>query len=42
MSATSTAIPYQGRTQSLSTGATILAGRLFFSLIFIVAGLNHF
>jgi putative oxidoreductase len=42
MSATSTAIPYQGRAQSLSTGATILAGRVFFSLIFIFAGLNHF
>ena len=42
MSATSTAIPYQGRAQSLSTGATILAGRVLFSLIFIFAGLNHF
>src|SRR5579859_2120351 len=42
MSATSTAIPYQGRAQSLSTGATILAGRLLFSPIFILAGLNHF
>jgi putative oxidoreductase len=42
MSATSTAIPYRAGTQSLRTGATILAGRLFFSLIFILAGLNHF
>lgn len=42
MSATSTAIPYRERAQSLPTGATILAGRVFFSLIFIFAGLNHF
>jgi putative oxidoreductase len=42
MSAPSTAIPYRERTQSLSTGATILAGRVLFSLIFIFAGLNHF
>ena len=42
MSATSAAIPHQGRAQSLSTGATVLAGRVLFSLIFIFAGLNHF
>jgi putative oxidoreductase len=42
MSATSTAIPYRERAQSLSASATILAGRVFFSLIFIFAGLNHF
>ena len=42
MSATSTAIPYRAGAQPLRTGAAILAGRVFFSLIFIVAGLNHF
>jgi putative oxidoreductase len=42
MSATSTAIPYRERAQSVPTGAVILAGRLFFTLIFILAGLNHF
>ena len=42
MSATATAIPYRAGTQSLRTNAAILAGRVFFSLIFIVAGLNHF
>src|SRR5260370_11927403 len=42
MSATSTAIPYRERAQSLPKGAVILTGRVFFSLIFIVAGLNHF
>ncbi len=42
MSATSTAIPYRERAQSLPTGAAILAGRVLFSLIFILAGLNHF
>src|SRR5260370_28728623 len=42
MSATSTAIPYRVGAQSLLTGAAILTGQVFFSLIFIVAGLNHF
>lgn len=42
MSATSTAIPYRERAQSLPAGAAILAGRVLFSLIFILAGLNHF
>jgi putative oxidoreductase len=42
MAATSTAIPYRAGAQSLPTGAAILAGRVFFSLIFILAGLNHF
>src|SRR5579859_3649065 len=41
MSATSTAIPYQGRAQSLSTGATILAGRRLFAPLCILAGLEH-
>ena len=42
MSATSTAIPYRAEAQSLPIGAAVLTGRVFFSLIFIFAGLNHF
>lgn len=42
MSATSTAIPYRAGTQSLPAAATILAGRVLFSLIFILSGPNHF
>lgn len=42
MSASSRAIPYRAGAQSLSTVAAILAGRVFFSLIFILSGLNHF
>lgn len=42
MAATSTAIPYRAEAQSVPTGATVLVGRVFFSLIFILAGLNHF
>ena len=42
MAASSTAIPYQERAQSVPTGAVVLAGRVFFALIFILAGLNHF
>lgn len=42
MSASSTAIPYRAGAQSLSTAAAILAGRVFFSLIFLLSGLNHF
>jgi putative oxidoreductase len=42
MAATSTAIPYRAGAQSIPTGAAVLAGRVFFSLIFILAGLNHF
>lgn len=42
MSAASTAIPYRAGAQSVSTGAVVLAGRLFFSLIFLLSGPNHF
>lgn len=42
MAATSTAIPYQERAQSIPTSAVVLAGRVFFALIFMLAGLNHF
>ncbi len=42
MAATSTAIPYRAVAQSVPTGAAVLAGRVFFSLIFMLAGLNHF
>jgi putative oxidoreductase len=42
MSAASTVVPYQDRAQSLPIGGVILAGRVFFSLIFVLAGLNHF
>lgn len=42
MSATSTAIPYRAGTQSLPAAAATLAGRVLFSLIFLLAGPNHF
>ena len=42
MAATSTSIPYRAGAQSVSTGAVVLAGRLFFSLIFLLAGPSHF
>jgi putative oxidoreductase len=42
MAATSTAILYRAGAPSVPTGAAVLAGRVFFSLIFILAGLNHF
>lgn len=42
MAATSTAIPYRTGAQSVRTSAAAPAGRVFFSLIFILAGLNHF
>ena len=41
MSATSTAIPYREATQSPARSGVVLAGRVFFSLIFVLAGLNH-
>ena len=42
MAATSTPIPHRAGAQTISTGAAVLAGRVFFSLIFILSGLNHF
>lgn len=42
MAAGSTAISYTSETRSIPKGATALLGRLFFSLIFVVAGFNHF
>ena len=42
MAATSTAIPYRAGAQSLLTAGVILAGRVLFSLIFILASPNHF
>jgi putative oxidoreductase len=42
MSATSTAFPCRAGAQSVPKGAVVLAGRVFFSLIFMFAGLNHF
>ena len=42
MAATSTATPYRAGAHSVPTGAAVLAGRVFFSLIFILSSLNHF
>jgi len=42
MAAGSTAISYGIEARSVPTGATVLVGRVFFSLIFVFAGLNHF
>ena len=42
MAAGSTAISYNSQARSIPKGATVLLGRLFFSLIFVVAGFNHF
>lgn len=42
MAAGSTAISYSSEARSIPKGATVLLGRLFFSLIFVVAGFNHF
>ncbi|HWC16526.1 MAG TPA: DoxX family protein, partial [Terriglobales bacterium] len=42
MAAGSTAISYSAGEQSVPKGALVLLGRVFFSLIFWVAGLNHF
>jgi putative oxidoreductase len=42
MAAGSTAVSYRIQVQSVPKGAAVLLGRVFFSLIFLVAGLNHF
>ena len=42
MAAGSTAISHGLDAQSVPRGAVVLLGRVFFSLIFVVAGLNHF
>ena len=42
MAAGSTAISHSLDAQSVPKGAVVLFGRVFFSLIFVVAGLNHF
>ena|SRR5690348_751458 len=42
MAAGSTAISHSLDAQSVQKGAVVLFGRVFFSLIFVVAGLNHF
>lgn len=42
MAAGSTAISYTSEARSIPKGATVLLGRVFFSLIFVVAGFNHF
>jgi putative oxidoreductase len=42
MAAGSTAISYGVEAQRVQKGAVVLLGRVFFSLIFLVAGLNHF
>ena len=42
MAAGSTAISYNVEARTVPTGIAVLVGRVFFSLIFIFAGLNHF
>ena len=42
MAAGSTTISYGVEARSVPKGAAVLVGRVFFSLIFILAGLNHF
>ena len=42
MAAGSTTISYGVEARSVPAGAAVLVGRVFFSLIFILAGLNHF
>ena len=42
MATTSTVIPYRTGAQRVRRSAAVLAGRVLFSLIFILAGLNHF
>ena len=42
MAAGSTAISYGVEAQSISKTAAVVLGRVFFSLIFVLAGLNHF
>ena len=42
MAAGSSAISYGVEARSVPKGAAVLVGRLFFSLIFVFAGLNHF
>ena len=42
MAAGSTAVSYSVGARSVPKGAAVLFGRVFFSLIFVVAGLNHF
>src|SRR6185312_8777714 len=42
MAAGSTTISYGAEAHTFPKGMTVLLGRLFFSLIFLTAGLNHF
>lgn len=42
MAGGSTTISYGVEARSVPKGAAVLVGRVFFSLIFILAGLNHF
>src|SRR6516162_10056195 len=42
MAASSAALPYGVDTRSLSKSVVVLLGRIFFSLIFVLAGPNHF
>ena len=42
MAAGSTAVSYRAEAHSVPKGAAVLLGRVFFSLIFLMAGLNHF
>ncbi len=42
MATTSTAIPYRAEARSVSQGALVLLARLFYVLIFLMAGATHF
>jgi hypothetical protein len=42
MAASSAAISYEVETESARKGVVVLLGRVFFSPIFVLAGLNHF
>ncbi len=42
MATSSTAVQYGVETKGVASGAVVLLGRIFFSLVFITAGLNHF
>lgn len=42
MAASSTAVTYQVEAKSVSKGATVVVGRLLFTSIFLMSGLNHF
>jgi putative oxidoreductase len=42
MAVGTTTIPYRSETKAIPQGAVVLLGRVFFTLIFLMSGLNHF